>query len=234
MKRAWYFISFIIIALFSACSEDDAAEEPSPSPFTLTLEENVVEADYFSFNLQVTEEASGGIIYYSLADESDSVPTTSALKNAPGTQSVASSGVDPVSETFRELSPNTTYTVYAFIEVDGAEGELVSLQVTTKNSFLTLEERVVQPTLVSLSLRIKEEAGEGMVYFSIFDPSDPVPAAAELKSSQTSQSVAMKGGGFTFGNFQGLTPNTSYIVYGFMEIDGVESGAISLAVTTDN
>ncbi|MEM8965374.1 MAG: hypothetical protein AAGE93_03080 [Bacteroidota bacterium] len=99
-------------------------------------------------------------------------------------------------------------------------------------SFLTLEERIVQPTLISFNLRVKEEAGEGMVYFNIFDPSDPVPTTAELKGDQTTQSIAMKGGGFTFGNFQGLTPNTSYVIYGFMEVGGVEGKLTSLQVTT--
>ncbi len=101
-----------------------------------------------------------------------------------------------------------------------------------KPSFLTLEERIIQPTLVSFNIRVNEAAGEGMVYFNIYDSADPAPTANNLKGNRTTQSLAMKSGGFTFGNFQGLTPSTSYVIYGFMESDGVAGDVVSLKITT--
>jgi len=127
MKRLLYF-SFALLTLFVlSCSEDDAAEKPS----FLTLEERVVGPTSFSFYLRAAEGAGDGMAYFNIADESDSAPTVSSLKSNVSTQSVALSDGEFTFGSFLGLSPSTTYMVYAFMEVDGTEGELVSLRVTT-------------------------------------------------------------------------------------------------------
>lgn len=128
MKRTWY-LSFALLALLiSACSDDEAAEKLS----FLTLEEKIVNTTLFSIYLRVQEGSGDGIVYYSIANESDQAPTVSSLKSRAGTSSVALSGGTFTSAVFQGLSPNTAYMVYAFMEVDGIAGELVSLRVTTK------------------------------------------------------------------------------------------------------
>ena len=127
MKRVWY-LSFVMLTLvFSACAEDDAAEQPS----FLTLEERNIQSNSASFYLRANENAGDGMAYFGIAEASDPAPTASSLKNDSATSSTAISGGEFKIASFLSLTPGTSYVIYAFMEIDGSESQLATLAITT-------------------------------------------------------------------------------------------------------
>ncbi|MEM9829353.1 MAG: hypothetical protein AAF944_01870 [Bacteroidota bacterium] len=127
MKRVLY-LSFALLTLFIwGCSEDEAAETPS----FLSLEERVINNTSFSFFIRAAEGAGNGTVHFLILDKSDPAPTTSDIRSNSATTRVSLSGGGTTIGSTLGVSPNTTYMVYAFMEVDGVEGELVSLEITT-------------------------------------------------------------------------------------------------------
>lgn len=152
MNRAWYLSFALLILFFSACAEDEAAEGPS----FLTLEERIIQSNTASFYVRANENAGEGMAYFNIIEESDPAPTTSSLKSDASTQSVALSGGNFTLGSFLGLSPGTTYIIYAFMEVDGVEGELVSMKFTTGGWFAQYYE-LSSPRAVSNMTEVQQK-----------------------------------------------------------------------------
>lgn len=125
MKRTWYLLFLIIAVVSVSCSEDD---EKSAS---ITIEQRSLQESMFSFYLYVDEGVDEGVAYTTIQEDGDAALTAEGVKqHASKLQMNVKSG-GPYVGSFTNLEPQTSYVIYAFLEIDGEANGLSTMRITT-------------------------------------------------------------------------------------------------------
>ena len=127
--------------------------------------------------------------------------------------------------TFEGLVSNTAYTVYALpIDVEGKEGELKSLNVTTNAFVPQVEIARDNFTAKTITATFTPNADCSEYYFLI---STETVDAAYIKANGEKQTEALTT------TFEGLTSNTTYVIYALpVDVDGFNGEVKTITVTT--
>ncbi|MBR4155093.1 MAG: T9SS type A sorting domain-containing protein [Bacteroidales bacterium] len=128
---------------------------------------------------------------------------------------------------FENLTSNTAYTIYALpVDVDGFNGEIKSLNVTTKT--LVPQVAIVQGEVFtkSASASFTPNSDCAQYYFMIADATENVNAEYVKANGE------VKTDAYT-ATFEELISNTEYKVYALpIDVEGTEGALISINVTT--
>jgi len=99
-------------------------------------------------------------------------------------------------------------------------------------SSITLEERIIQDTKLSFYAWVDESVTEGMTYAAIEEEGEAALTAELIKTHSSKIQKEVQAGVPFLGNFGGLKSQTNYVIYSFVEVDGVASGVATMNVTT--
>ena len=129
--------------------------------------------------------------------------------------------------TFEGLVSNTAYTVYALpIDVEGKEGELKSLNVTTAAFVPQVEIARDNFTAKTITATFTPNGDCAQYYFFVALATETVDAAY-IKANGENQTAA-----YTT-TFEGLTSNTAYVIYALpVDVDGFNGEIKTVTVTT--
>ena len=129
--------------------------------------------------------------------------------------------------TFEGLVSNTAYTVYALpIDVEGKEGELKSLNVTTAAFAPQVEIARDNFTAKTITATFTPNGDCAQYYFFVALATETVDAAY-IKANGENQTAA-----YTT-TFEGLTSNTAYVIYALpVDVDGFNGEIKAVTVTT--
>ncbi|MEM9671693.1 MAG: hypothetical protein ACFB15_25625 [Cyclobacteriaceae bacterium] len=96
---------------------------------------------------------------------------------------------------------------------------------------LTIQERIVDETKLSFSIMVDESVTEGTTYAAIQEEGEAALTADLIKNHSTKLQKQVSSVAF-IGSFGSLEPKTNYVIYAFVETDGVAGGVATMNVTT--
>ena len=130
-------------------------------------------------------------------------------------------------KTFENLTSNTDYTIYALpVDVDGFNGEIKSVTITTKALVPQVEIIKGDVLTYSISASFTQNADCAKYYVLIAEATETVDAAyvEENGEEQTVETIIL---------WEELLPNTNYTIYALpIDIEGNEGALNSLVVKT--
>ena len=154
---------------------------------------------------------------------------------APATESVTAADVKANNQvkrssftaTFEGLVSNTAYTVYALpIDVEGKEGELKSLNVTTAAFVPQVEIARGNFTAKTITATFAPNT-DCVEYYFVIAPATETVDAEYIKANGEKQTESHTT------TFEGLTSNTAYVIYALpVDVDGFNGKIKDVTVTT--
>lgn len=124
MKRPAYLFLFILIVFCASCSEDESVNKPAAP----TLQQDNVYNNSVSYRVIIDESISSGSSFAAIQKEGSTALTHEEIKSRSQAQTVSGGQVNKAS--FSGLNFQTSYVIYAFIEVEGVTSDITTLNVS--------------------------------------------------------------------------------------------------------